>query len=309
MEKFSGFKPLSSNYIDRIPNQFFDLVVRNEKECVIKIVGMIFRYTNGFRDENGNKIVQREFSLSYLEKITGLSRNSVITALAIAIEKGYVEIVKESDGNIGKIYKVKWESNSTSAKFAQVEKTQGSAKFEPQVVQNLNHNNEKGSAKFEPNKKDNIKTIKKENIKNNNILPGQMLKMILEKVSHLKINQDQKKELTDIFNVIHKNSIFVLDISKDIDLFKELIVKYSQIDFGDMLVDMKWFNKDRKTSANPRPRLQIRNWCKTSIKYNKNLKGGKRVSQNTSTQGPGSKGNPGQAQKYPSKTYSEMPKV
>ncbi len=50
----------------------------------------------------------------------------------------------------------------------------------------------------------------------------------------------------------------------------------------------------------------------SKITYFKNMEkdqGGKRVSQNTSTQGPGSKGNPGQAQKYPSKTYSEMPKV
>lgn len=118
-EAFSGFFSGEGNRT-YIPNQFFDLVIPNEKLSVIKVIGAIIRHTIGFQNRYGHRRKEVSMSITHLMRVTKMSRESVRVALNRAIELGC--IVKTRAGtfdmsseqaNEATVYSINWDESST----------------------------------------------------------------------------------------------------------------------------------------------------------------------------------------------------
>lgn len=88
-DAFNGFYAANGN-LTYVPNQFFDELVPRETLAVSKVTGAILRHTIGFQTGYGFRRQQVQLSISDLERITRLHRDSVRLALAEALRKGYV---------------------------------------------------------------------------------------------------------------------------------------------------------------------------------------------------------------------------
>jgi hypothetical protein len=99
-----------------IPNQFFDILLRQETLAVVKVVGSVIRFSIGFQNKWGHR--RRNVSLSY-QHIQNYSRVRDRKTLSAAIRRGlesnYIERIEEGyfDPEAGKlsraaVYAVKW---------------------------------------------------------------------------------------------------------------------------------------------------------------------------------------------------------
>jgi len=90
---FNGFYAANGN-LTYIPNQFFDLLVPAEPLAVVKVVGAVLRHTIGFQTRYGFRRQQVQLSVSDLQRIARLNRDSVRLALGEALTKGYLARVQ-----------------------------------------------------------------------------------------------------------------------------------------------------------------------------------------------------------------------
>jgi len=107
------------------PNQFFDEHMRDLNGSELKVTLAIIRKTFGFHKEKAR------ISLTDLEEMTGLSRQSVIDGAAGAEEKGMIS--KVSDGGVNQ-----WVVN-----FLDQDNDEGSQKIRLPVVKKLDQSSQK----------------------------------------------------------------------------------------------------------------------------------------------------------------------
>ncbi len=118
---FAGFRqqPDGGYAFTMVPNQFFDEIMCNEKPCVIKVVGLISRLTLGWVDENGQRRKQAQISYSTFAREMKMSLQAVNDGVRIALEKGYIVLVKPGALRGGRPegawYSLGWEGNPQRA--------------------------------------------------------------------------------------------------------------------------------------------------------------------------------------------------
>ncbi|TWT51714.1 hypothetical protein KOR42_34010 [Thalassoglobus neptunius] len=90
-EEFTGFEPLSANYI-YCPNQFLDVCLPNCSRGVTRIVAYVIRQTLGWLDSQGNPI-QQEIFVSHrdLVKQAGVSKGAIGPALDDACRLNFLQ--------------------------------------------------------------------------------------------------------------------------------------------------------------------------------------------------------------------------
>jgi hypothetical protein len=114
-KEFRGFFAGEGNRT-YIPNQFFDILLRQETLAVVKVVGSVIRFSIGFQNKWGHR--RRNVSLSY-QHIQNYShirdRKTLSAAIRRGLESNYIERVEEGyfDPQAGKlsraaVYAVKW---------------------------------------------------------------------------------------------------------------------------------------------------------------------------------------------------------
>ena len=117
--RFTGFEPLTSNYV-YCPNQFFDLCLPQSSRGVVRIIAYLLRETLGWLDEEGNPIRQ-DIKISYRDLIqkAKVSRGAIKGALNEAIASKFIicsqsgSPKKPGDKGQTAIYSLRWsESNS-----------------------------------------------------------------------------------------------------------------------------------------------------------------------------------------------------
>lgn len=90
LKEFRGFYEGEGHRTD-IPNEFFDRLVPNETQAVIKVVGSIIRYSIGFQAKHGCRRQQATLAYSQIMKSSGLSsRPTLAAAIQEAIRKNYI---------------------------------------------------------------------------------------------------------------------------------------------------------------------------------------------------------------------------
>lgn len=112
--RFQGFFEGEGNRTD-IPNQFFDICVRNESLAVIKVVGSIIRFSIGFQAHRGSRRQQVAMSYTDIQRYAKISvRRHLADALQQALEQNYVVRISQGlfthdkDRQISTTYAVKW---------------------------------------------------------------------------------------------------------------------------------------------------------------------------------------------------------
>jgi hypothetical protein len=114
-KEFRGFFEGEGNRTN-IPNQFFDVVVRNESLSTIKVVGSVIRFSIGFQTPKGGR--RQRVSLSYRDVANYARLRSprhLSSALQEALSAGYIQRVEQGvfDPEAGKrskaaTYAVRW---------------------------------------------------------------------------------------------------------------------------------------------------------------------------------------------------------
>ena len=110
MAKFTGFSEPQSNYF-RLPNDWID-IIKDMSLGELKVVMYVLRHTWGFNDYKGFKRITIDEFLngrkrrdgSRMDTGCGLSRQSIITGLNLAVEHGYL-IVKIDDRDKARVKK------------------------------------------------------------------------------------------------------------------------------------------------------------------------------------------------------------
>lgn len=90
LTEFRGFYEGEGHRTD-IPNEFFDRLVPNENQAIVKVVGSIIRYSIGFQAKHGRRRQQATLAYSQIMKASGLSsRPTLAAAIQQAIRKNYI---------------------------------------------------------------------------------------------------------------------------------------------------------------------------------------------------------------------------
>lgn len=119
---FSGFAAPTSN-TTYTPNQFFDVCLPHRSRGCVRIVAYLIRRTLGWSDANGMPLVERH-SIPYSDFIgkAGVSRGAVKSAMAEAIDNGFVRCVQapsskssSSPGTSGR-YELNWDERAEYVK-------------------------------------------------------------------------------------------------------------------------------------------------------------------------------------------------
>lgn len=112
--KFQGFFEGQGNRTD-IPNQYFDVVVRNESLSVAKVVGSIIRFSIGFQARRGQRRQQVQLSFSDIQRYARIvSRQDLSQALSQALTQNYIVRVQEGlftaekSHQVTTTYAIKW---------------------------------------------------------------------------------------------------------------------------------------------------------------------------------------------------------
>ena len=87
---FRGFFEGEGNRTD-IPNEFFDIIIPNERLSVIKAVGAVIRFSIGFQAKHGRRRQQVALSYKEIERYTRIcSPTDLSKALQTSLEKNYL---------------------------------------------------------------------------------------------------------------------------------------------------------------------------------------------------------------------------
>lgn len=123
--RFRGFYAGNGN-LTYIPNQFFDHLVPQEPLSVVKVVGAVIRNTIGYQTRFGFRRQQVRLSITDLERITRLNRDTVRLALQDAFSRNYVSRLNAGvfDPNGGKesrpaTYGIRWQDERQPATFGE----------------------------------------------------------------------------------------------------------------------------------------------------------------------------------------------
>ena len=118
VSKFHGFFAGNGNRTF-VPNEFFDVVIPNEKLGIIKVVGVLFRDTIGFQNKFGHRRTQVSRSTRDIARLTGLSHSRAHCAIREAVDKGYIVCLdqghfdfKGSAESRSATYGVHWEDSA-----------------------------------------------------------------------------------------------------------------------------------------------------------------------------------------------------
>jgi hypothetical protein len=88
--EFAGFYE-GEGYRTDIPNEFFDHLIPQENQAVIKVVGSVIRYSIGFQAKHGRRRQQATLAYSQIMKASGLaSRPTLAGAIREALLKNYI---------------------------------------------------------------------------------------------------------------------------------------------------------------------------------------------------------------------------
>lgn len=111
--EFDGFFAGNGN-LTYVPNQFFDVTVRNEPLALVQVVGTIIRNTIGWRNTQGYQRKQVAMSLGELMRRTGLSKRSVQVGLQGGIDGNHLVCVRhgvfthDKNQQQASVYGVRW---------------------------------------------------------------------------------------------------------------------------------------------------------------------------------------------------------
>lgn len=125
-----------------IPNEYFDIVVRQETLAIAKIVGSVIRFSIGFATKWGHRRQQVALSFSDLSRYANLSdRTTLSAAIQTAIAKHYVAVVAPGvfDRNAGQTstaatYAVKWLDQSVIPSLNSATESSNSRKTRPEKI-------------------------------------------------------------------------------------------------------------------------------------------------------------------------------
>lgn len=105
---FGGFPSLEANFTP-VPNIFFDFVVPNFPECVIKVVAVIIRATLGWNDPvTGERRIEAELSLSDIQRRGQMSRSAARDGVRKALESGLITETAGAYATAGSRYALRW---------------------------------------------------------------------------------------------------------------------------------------------------------------------------------------------------------
>lgn len=106
--QFSGFKHLEANYT-RTPNQFFDKIVGRYEYCVVAVVAILIRSTEGWREDGtGERKVEAELPMTRFVR-SNLSITSVRKGLRAAIAAGFIVETQPYTKHSAARYALRWE--------------------------------------------------------------------------------------------------------------------------------------------------------------------------------------------------------
>lgn len=106
-QTFPGFRPPEANFT-ATPNEFFDKVLRYQPLCVVMVVGLLIRATNGWRDSvTGDKRVEADMSYADFVRL-GMSRGSAQNGVKAALEAGFIVITGEHSNRDKTRYAIRW---------------------------------------------------------------------------------------------------------------------------------------------------------------------------------------------------------
>lgn len=112
-KKFRGFFD-GEGYFTYIPNQYFDDIVPSENFALTKTVGVIARYSIGYKSQRGTRRRFTRASLSFVQQHASISRPTAWTALKDGVDKNY--LIRFSEGvyaydktaQVAATYGLKW---------------------------------------------------------------------------------------------------------------------------------------------------------------------------------------------------------
>lgn len=111
---FRGFFEAQGNRTD-IPNEFFDVIIPNERLSVIKAVGAVIRFSIGFQAKHGRRRQQVALSYKEIERYARIgSPMDLSKALRTSLEKNYLVRLEpgvfshRSDERKPAIYALRW---------------------------------------------------------------------------------------------------------------------------------------------------------------------------------------------------------
>jgi len=154
---FQGFYPYEGNRT-YIPNEFFDVLVRQESLSVIKVVGCMMRNTIGWAYRGGHRRQEVPMGFTEIQKRTGIkSRSTVSIAMRRATEANYIITTREGffDPNAGRdskpaTYSIKWLDTRSlplpSPKIEPGRKRGTSPKIEPGISSKKHSKNRTGAS-------------------------------------------------------------------------------------------------------------------------------------------------------------------
>lgn len=104
---FPGFAPMAANFTPT-PNAFFDKIVGHYPLCVVTVVAILIRETNGWTDsETGEKRAEAELPISKFIR-PDFSKNSAREGLKKAIAAGFVVETASHTNRDGSRYALRW---------------------------------------------------------------------------------------------------------------------------------------------------------------------------------------------------------
>jgi len=95
---FQGFFDGDGNFT-YIPNQYFDEIVPSENFSLTKTVGVIARYSIGYKSQRGTRRRFTRASLSFIKDRANINRTTVADILRAGVEKNY--LIRFSEGVYG----------------------------------------------------------------------------------------------------------------------------------------------------------------------------------------------------------------
>lgn len=120
IHEFQGFWAKDSNRTP-IPNQFFDVTLKQEAFSVSGVVGMVIRWSIGFQTEFGHRRTETALSANRIAELIKLGPTIVKKSIKTAISKGYIECVEkgvfDSRSVVRKasVYRVHWSDSQGNA--------------------------------------------------------------------------------------------------------------------------------------------------------------------------------------------------
>lgn len=241
MEKFMGFA--SPNYT-QTPNDFFDDLLKEIEDLTeLKVTLVALRQTFGYHRERA------ELSVSFFEKMTGLSRNGVRNGIELAVERGTIQKVKDATPRTGAIYEVVIRG-SASDPLGVTERPSGGQPVTPlnKELKKVKDNNSVSAKPAETTPK--VQFFPKSTIDTEDTKPAKKnrsrdLPIAVQKFYEVRHRTPPKETWAMIQDTVGTEKA-------KLDFWKDVLVKYAALGWNPMNVDgaLEWFKKGELPHTN-----------------------------------------------------------